>query len=323
LGFKIETPYSLSEKHLEAVVKHWVAQRQTAGTMENKLSHLRAFAEWIGKYKLVRSLFDYVSEEEVGGKRKYVTTTDKSWEAHGISAQEKIAEIAETEPHVAIQLKLQAAFGLRIKESFSMPIARTIRKMLRDGGDRIAVERGTKGGRSRTVPLQFQSAVLVEALKYANTRTGSTTPSNYTSDTWRGHYGKVMRKHGIFKEGLGITSHGLRHAWLQELYKTLTGFDAPIKGGDERADIERHREAMKEAIEAAGHSKPEKTGMYISTFNAMDKLKAPVIGIDDVRRALEESGGNKKAAAENLGVSRQNLYRVLAAAGDHPAPKKK
>jgi hypothetical protein len=33
-----------------------------------------------------------------------------------------------------------------------------------------------------------------------------------------------------------------------------------------RADFEVHREAMKTAIEAVGHSRPKKTGMYMSTF---------------------------------------------------------
>jgi transcriptional regulator with PAS, ATPase and Fis domain len=53
--------------------------------------------------------------------------------------------------------------------------------------------------------------------------------------------------------------------------------------------------------------------MYISTYAAMDKLKAPVVGIDDMRRALEETGGDKKAAAGKLGISRQCLYRILEA----------
>jgi integrase len=323
LGYKIESPYSLAEKHIEAVVKHWVADGQTTGTMENKLAHLKAFAGWMGKYQLVKSLHDYVSAEDLGGKREYVTTTDKSWEAHGINAQGKIAEIALTEPHVAIQLKLQAAFGLRIEESFAMPIAKTIREMLRNGGDRIAIEKGTKGGRRRTAPMQLRYAVLEEALQYANTRTGSTTPSQHTIPSWRDYYNKVMRKHGIYKKGLGITSHGLRHQWLQELYKSLTQFDAPIKGGDEHPDIETHREALKLAVEAAGHSKPSKSGMYLSTTAAMNKLRAPDVAIGDVRRALEESGGDKKAAAHALGISRQRVYRLLVAVGDHPMPKRK
>jgi DNA-binding NtrC family response regulator len=39
-----------------------------------------------------------------------------------------------------------------------------------------------------------------------------------------------------------------------------------------------------------------------------------VVGIDDVRRALEETRGEKKAAAGKLGISRQRLYRFLEAA---------
>jgi integrase len=312
-GYKIESPYSLAQKHFVAVVKRWVADEQTIGTMQNKLSHLKAFAHWMGKFGLVKSLYDYVPKEELGGPRKYVTTVDKSWEAHGIDVTEKIAEIETYDARVAIQLKLQAAFGLRIEESFSLPIARTIREMLKKGDDRIPVDKGTKGGRRREVPLQLKMAVLTEALKYTNVRYGSTMPDEYTTKRWRRRYKTVMEKFGITKNQLGITSHGLRHQWLQQYYKTLTGFDAPIKGSDDRPDIEVHRAAMKEAIEAAGHSMPSKTGMYMSTYAAMDKLKAPVVTFADVERALAETNGNKKEAAAKLGISRQRLYRILGA----------
>lgn len=314
LGYKIESPYSLCGKHLEDVVKHWVSDGQAIGTIQTKLSHLKAFAHWLGKFNLVKSLYDYVPKETLGGTRKYVTTTDKSWEAHGVDAMTKIAEIEQDDPHVAMQLKLQAAFGLRIEESFSLQIAKAIQQMLKKGDGRFVVDKGTKGGRRRAVPVQVQIHVLTAALKFANPRTGSTTPETFTIRSWRNHYNWVMRKHGITKDDLGITSHGLRHQWLQEYYKTLTGVDAPIKGGGDRADIEVHRIAMKAAIEAVGHSRPEKTGMYMSTYAAMDKLKAPVVGIDDVRRALQETGGDKKAAAGKLGISRQRLYRILEAA---------
>ncbi len=35
-----------------------------------------------------------------------------------LDAVAKIEEIAKTDPNVAVQLKLQAAFGLRVEESF-------------------------------------------------------------------------------------------------------------------------------------------------------------------------------------------------------------
>jgi integrase len=312
-GYKIESPYSLAHKHLKVVVKRWVAEEQTIGTMQNKLSHLKAFSHWMGKFGLVKALYDYVPKEVLGGTRKYVTTTDKSWQAHGVDAMAKIAEIGKEDPHVAIQLKLQAAFGLRIEESFSLPVAKTIQQMLKTGDGKIVVVKGTKGGRRREVPVQLQVHVLTEALKYANPRTGSTTPEDFTIRTWRNHYNWVMRKHGITRGDLGITSHGLRHEWLHTFYKTLTGCDAPIKGSDEQPDIETHRKALKAAIEAVGHSMPKKTGMYMSTRATMARLKAPAVGIDDVRRALEETGGDKKAAAAKLGISRQRLYRILEA----------
>jgi integrase len=321
--------FSLDSDLIHAIAKHEsnmranaIKDEQEIGTMQTKLTHIKAFTHWMGKFDLVKSLYDYEPKEELGGSRHYVTTTDKSWKAHGINALEKIAEIAETDPRVAVQLKLQAVFGLRIEESFLMPIEKTIREHLRTGGKRVVVDKGTKGGRRREVPvdLRLQYAVLEEALKYANADSGSTIPSGYTAKSWRSAYYEVLIKHGITKKDLGITSHGLRHEWLQEYYKALTGYDAPIKGGDERPDIETHRKAMKVAIEAVGHSRPEKTGMYISTHAAMDKLKAPVVEIDDVRRALAEFGGEKKAAAAKLGISRQRLYRIMEAAGDRPAP---
>lgn len=314
LGFKVESPYSLSGKHFDAVVKRWVDERKEVGTMQGKLSQLKAFTHWMGKFDLVRSLYDYVPKErlaEMGLIRKYVATTDKSWEAHGVDPVTKIAEIAKTNVHVAIQLKLQAAFGLRIEESFTMPIAITIRKLLKSGNGKIEVIKGTKGGRPREVPVQLQLAVLEEALQYVNPRTGSTTPGHLTTEKWRDRYNKVMRKHGLYKKGLGVTSHGLRHEWLQALYKTLTGNDAPIKGGDERPAIEEHKAAMREVIEAAGHSMPNKSGMYLSSWTAMDQLKAPVVTFEDVHRAIGETGGNKKEAAARLGIARTKLYRIL------------
>lgn len=314
LGYKIESPWSLDNRHLSAVVKHWVTKGQEVGTMQGKLSHMKALAHWMGKFDLVKSLYDYVSKEELAGlgkTRRYVATTDKSWTAHGISAVELIAKIERDDPHVAIQLKLQAAFGLRLEESFSLPIRKTITNMLKRADGKIVVDKGTKGGRRREVPIQVREAVLIEAMKFANEKYGSTTPEDYTIPQWRNRYNYIMDKHGITKKGLGITSHGLRHEWVQEYYEFLTGVPAPIKGGDERPTIEAHKAAMREAVEAAGHSLPSKTGMYNSTWAALDKLKAPVVSIEDVRRTIGETGGNKKEAAARLGIARTRLYRIL------------
>lgn len=87
-----------------------------------------------------------------GYTRSYAAETDRSWDGNSIDALAKIEEIAQTDAHVAIQLKLEAAFGLRAKESWRLrPAASTTRVMA-----------------ARTNPER-----------------GSLIPATYTQDQWR------------------------------------------------------------------------------------------------------------------------------------------
>lgn len=305
-GFKLESPYSLRRKHLECLVRTWVRLGQTGGTIENKLSHLKALCQWMGKHDVVQSLEMYVDKDALGLKRSYVTTVDKSWEAHGVDPVAKIAQIAEEHPRVAVQMKLQAAFGLRIEESFSLKIRSALLNL-----DTLQVVDGTKGGKKRVVPLQLQLDVLREAAALVDPVSGSTTPANYSIARWRHHYYGGMRKYGVFKKGEGITSHGLRHGWMQAYYKLLSGVDAPVKGGIPQ-DLEAHRQAILEVVEAAGHSRPRKSGAYLSTVRSMRNAQRPTVTLADARRAVLAHRGNKATAAQQLGISRQALYRLMA-----------
>ncbi|RDK06095.1 integrase domain-containing protein [Cupriavidus lacunae] len=304
-GFHLESPHSIRHKHVQALVSYWVSEKQTGGTIENKLSHLKAFCQWIGKHNLIRTLGDYVDRVEHGLVRSYVTTTDKSWAGNGIDATAKISEIAVDHPRVAVQLKMQAAFGLRIEESFSLKISTALRNL-----DTLRVVDGTKGGRKREVPVQLRLAVLEEAAALVDPMSGSTTPSSYSIERWRHHYNAVLRKYGVYKEGLGVTSHGLRHQFLQEYYKTLTGVDAAVKGG-KAPDVETHRRAIQAVVEAAGHSKASKSGAYLSTVTAMARQEKPQVSPHQAQAALMAASNNKAEAANALGISRQALYRLL------------
>jgi integrase len=307
-GYALQTPWSLKHKHVEFLVKLWVSKGQSGGRIENKLTYMRALADWVGKRNLVRTLGDYVDREEIGLVRSYVATEDKSWTAHGIDAAMKIAEIARTCPRTAVQLKLQAAFGLRVEESFMLRPAEAVRDPRL-----LSVTRGTKGGRSREVPIEAKLEILLEAARLENGLTGSTVPADRTLRQWRDWYYYVLEKHGVTKAGLGVTSHGLRHAYLQTLYERVSGVPAPVKGSDERPDVERHKEAMRQVVEAAGHSRRTKANAYLSTFAMQDRKKRDAVSADQVRAALERANGNKTHAAAALGISRQALYRVLGA----------
>jgi hypothetical protein len=311
-GFALTSPYSLKQKHIEYLVKLWVAAKQGGGTIENKLTHLRTLCEWMGKQNVVSTLDAYVDRDAHGLKRSYVATEDKSWEAHGVNATALIETIAQSEPHVAVQLKIQAAFGLRRKESFEFKVHRAIKDI-----ETLRVEDGTKGGRPRDVPIQLRLSVLEEAARLANDSNGSMVPTEWTIVQWTDRYKQVMKRFGITKSGLGITGHGLRHGFLQEYYKRLTGEDPPIKGGA-RPPEDVYRLALQRVVEAAGHSKPSKSGAYLSTHAAMARKSAIRVTAEQAAAAVHDAGGNKAHAAKALGVSRQALYRALERASNSP-----
>ncbi|MGY6123661.1 integrase domain-containing protein (plasmid) [Paraburkholderia strydomiana] len=307
-GYALQTPWSLKDKHIRFLVTHWVSCKQSGGTVENKLTYLRALANWLSKPNLVGTLADYVDRREHGLVRSYVAIEDKSWEAHGIDAAAKIEEIAQTCPYTAVQLKLQAAFGLRVEESFMLRPAEAARNPLT-----LAVTRGTKGGRPREVPIEARIGILEEAARLSNGVTGSTVPADRTLKQWRDWYYYVLEKHGVTKKGLGVTSHGLRHGFLQSLYERVAGVPSPVKRAGDRPDVTHHREALRRVVEAAGHSRVTKANAYLSTFAKQDRLQKKLPSVDEVRSALVNNGGNKSHAAAALGISRQALYRILGA----------
>ncbi len=307
-GFALQTPWSLKHKHVRYLVDTWIAAGQSGGTIENKLTYLRALAQWMGKTNLIGSLDDYADREALGLKRSYVAIQDKSWAAHGVDAVAKIEEIAQTCPYTAVQLKLQAAFGLRIEESFMLRPAEAARNPRM-----LAVTRGTKGGRPREVPIETKIGILEEAARLSNGLTGSTVPADRTLTQWRDWYYYVLEKHGVTKRGIGITSHGLRHEYLQTLYRETTGVEAPIKRAGERPDPQLHEEAMRRVVEAAGHSRLTKSGAYLSTFAMQDRMQRKLPTVGEARDALKAAAGNKSHAAKSLGISRQGLYRILGA----------
>jgi len=306
-GFALQSPYSLKQKHLQSLVDLWVGKKQSAGTIENKLTYFRALASWINKPNLVQTLAHYVDRATHNLVRSYVALEDKSWEGNGVDAVAKIEEIAKTDPNVAVQLKLQAAFGLRVEESFLLRPGEAVRD-----DELLSVTRGTKGGRARAVPIELKISVLEESAALSNPHTGSTIPLGYTKTQWKDRFYTVLKKHGVTRGGLGVTSHGLRHQFLQQVYEQLTGVAAPIKRTGERADSEIHKEAMQRVVEAAGHSRATKANAYLSTHATQQAKVVNAVSREQAQQAILDAKGVKSYAAASLGISRQALYRILA-----------
>jgi integrase len=88
-------------------------------------------------------------------------------------------------------------------------------------------------------------------------------PDRYSWAAWRQHYYYVVRSCGISREE-GITSHGLRHEYLQNLYREQTGLEPPVRGGDpEQIPVDLEKAARQEVAEQAGHSRVAITSHYL------------------------------------------------------------
>ena len=103
MGFRHLGAKSLKPKHVEALVERWKLEGLATGTIKNRMTELRWWAEKIDKQNVVAR-----SNEPYGiANREYVTNVSKARE---LTAGD-LSKI--TDSHTRLSLKLQAAFGLR------------------------------------------------------------------------------------------------------------------------------------------------------------------------------------------------------------------
>lgn len=258
LGYRLEEVSQLRGRHVEALTRHWLEKGLAPSTLQNNLSILRTFASWIGKDGMVEHADRYFPQGEAA--RSSINTEDRSWEARGVDPEQKIAELRQLDERVAIQVELQARFGLRVKESVML------RPHLADKGAYLAISIGTKGGRDRTVPIDTpEKRELIERAKLlAASKTASTAAPDKSLAQALGHYRRVVAKVGLTKAKLGVTSHGLRHAYASERYQHYAGAASPVRGGNlGLLDREADRAARLEVSEELGHSREGVTTHYL------------------------------------------------------------
>ena len=125
--------------------------------------------------------------------------------------QAKLAEVAEKDARVGLQMALQAIFGLRAREAMQL------RPHMADKGPYLALTVGTKGGRDRVVPIDTpeKRELIDKAKTFAASKLASTSDPNKTLAQVKNHYYHVLRSCGITRAE-GLTSHGLRHGYAND-----------------------------------------------------------------------------------------------------------
>jgi integrase len=226
-GFKQMHVGDFKPRHVQRLLTLWQAQGLAPGTVKNRLSILRWWAEKVGRTSVVAH-----DNAQYGiPKRATVAKTSKAKDV----SPDQLHRVRNA--HVRMSLALQRAFGLRREESLKL------RPHQADQGDRLVLQGSwTKGGRPREIPIrtQAQREVLDRAKALVKLKTASLIPAHKTYAQHLHSYESQCVRAGLRK------MHGLRHAYAQERFLELAGFPCPAAGGP-------HREALTPAQRYADH----------------------------------------------------------------------
>lgn len=214
-GFRQMKAESLKGKHIETLLQRWQGEDLSTGTLKNRLSHLRWWAEKVGKAGILPTDNRLLGIPE----RNYIGNQNKAQRLD--KALDRISD-----PHVHMSLRLQAAFGLRREEAIKFQPGYA------DRGNHIALKGSwTKGGRERNVPITTpeQRTVLNDARSLAGN--GSLIPAHKSYIQQRHVYDGQCKAAGL------SNMHGLRHQYAQTRYEALTGWKAPAADGPAQAEL--------------------------------------------------------------------------------------
>jgi hypothetical protein len=237
---------SLKMKHVMCLVGQWQQSGLSAGTVKNRMAHVRWLAEKLGKAGMIPK-----DNAQLGiAERQFANTGNKAQELDG-----RLDSVAD--PYVHMSLQLQAAFGLRREESIK------IKPSIADKGQTLALQASwCKGGRERVISIQTAEQRAVLDAAHALAGQGSLIPADKS-------YVKQQRMYDAQTKAAGLANmHGLRHQYAQGRYEALTGWKCPKAGGPARNTLrgterEIDRQARLAISHELGHSRLAIVTIYI------------------------------------------------------------
>ncbi|QTA78684.1 Putative integrase, phage related [Desulfonema limicola] len=235
LGYGVKKWSNISNKHVGAVVNHWKINELAPATIKEYLSGVRTVCRLYGN----NCIHDKNNEFGVEN-RTYITNQDKSVPQEVYeNVVSDLKSSADIDKHrVAAQLQLERELGLRTEEACKFNPEQAV---FSDG--RVFIQHGTKGGRERFINEISDKAGY--AINYVRTVIDGNNliPGHMTEKQWSGKYYRTIRAHGISKAACGASGHGCRHAYAQERYAKLTGFQPPCKF-ESREDFKSNAEQI-------------------------------------------------------------------------------
>jgi integrase len=288
LGYKIQDPKNLGERHIDVLVKDsWYCKQKKIKTIQNELSRLRVFCAMLGKPGMVGAVQKYLPDVDPQLlKVRTAAQTTKSWSGHGIDLVMKFHEVDARDQRLGLMLRLELGFGLRREEVLKCnPHAQ-------DFGHYLQVFPGMgKGGRWRNIPIASSAQRVL--LDYVKERVAKNKPLGWehskagkavTLEQNIRRYENLMTSLGFTKADAGVTGHGLRaqfaenQALLLGLMPPTMGSDAGQLNGDDQGVVKV------KVAQALGHNRPSVTSAYIGSFKADERDLAD--GLETIQRAV-------------------------------------
>ena len=246
LGCGVQKWTNLSNKHVAQVVARWQEKGLMPGTIKNYLTAVRDLCKAYGNDRI------HPGNDAFGvARRVLVTNADKAvpQEVYARVVRKLSASPDPVRQNIALTLEYQRVLGMRLEEATKFNPLRD------DLGDQAHIHRGAKGGRPRWLTLWNENQrVLLDQAKasgfYASPKE-TLIPRGMTESQWRDKVYAVISSLGLSRAACGASTHGLRHAYAQERYRLLTGFDAP-------AACTGREEFLEQAITLGGENWREK-----------------------------------------------------------------
>lgn len=279
---------------------------------------MRVLARWIGKHGMIKAATEYV-RDPANARVRRAATEDKSWSAGGIDTDAMIELVKASDRRVGTMLQLMKAYGLRRREAVMFKPHQADQL----DGVAIRVRDGTKGGRERIVMIETeeQKRALADAKKIALTVNAHIEHPDHSLKQAINHFNYIMGKFGVTRNGLGITSHGLRHQALNDKYQRITGVPSPVRGGQRgEGDEFRNKLAKLHVAEMAGHSRESISTAYLGSLLSVKK-KQTQSGHSNEQREPEHHSGQMKNLMTELDGILKTLNQTDGDASCESSPK--
>jgi integrase len=271
LGFQLENPEGITEKHVRAVIRHEWAYGISPGAFSVLMTQLKKLSTWIKKPGMVKAPHFYLPEVEPSAfKRQKIAIKSKSATGNGFELETLINRADAINQRFGAMVRLEITFGLRRSEVLQ------IQPYLDDKNLYLDIRPGVaKNGLARTIPIE--NKIQRQALDYAKTIVkirehlgwvDKPSTGNQLLKRNENRYNYYMGKLGLTKKLSGITGHGLRSQYAEDM-AVLKGFVPATMGGSTgQLDQESLDLVRLQISKNMGHSRTSVTGAYYGTLKS-------------------------------------------------------